>query len=158
MLLGGVSTYGDDTTRPGPAVRQTCWLMEGLWRGASEWLIELRTSSAMFWWNGREDKRLCQSAADMPVKCCGEWAQEGFLMKRLHWRMVGVPAWMILCGSLSGLSLFGSCSLSCIKKKKKHTGRIQTPSRLHCTHHLTLPRSKLQLSVWLLIKFNLTLP
>lgn len=125
MLLGGVSTYGDDTTRPGPAVRQTCWLMEGLWRGASEWLIELRTSSAMFWWNGREDKRLCQSAADMPVKCCGDWAQEGFLMKRLHWRMVGVPAWMILCGSLSGLSLFGSCSLSCIKKKKK-THRTDT--------------------------------
>lgn len=116
----------------------------GLWRGAAEWLIELRTSSAMFWWNRREDKGLCRSAADMRVKCWG-----GF-----RWSIcIGAP-WVCPCG--------WSCAvpwrLFLTSLHWKNKKQIQTPSLHHCTHHLTLPSSKLQFIVWLLIKFNLTLP
>lgn len=89
----------------------------------------------------------------MPVKCCGEGGQEGFLTKRLRWCTVGVPAQMILCGSLSRPSLF---SLLAFKKKKRSGGSRHLLSPLHTPFNFA--SSKLQFIVWLLIKFNLTLP
>lgn len=154
MLLRVLAHSATTQAAPPPPVQQTCWLMEGLWRGAAEWLIELRTSSAMFWWNGREDKRLCRSAADMPVKCCGEGGQEGVLMKGLRW-------WMILCSSLSGLSPFGSCSIFLHLKKKKKTTPVGS------RHHLLFTTADIiwlcqaanpKSIVWLVIKFNSTFP
>lgn len=110
----------------------------GLWRGAAEWLIELRTSSAMFWWNRREDKGLCRSAADMRVKCWGGGSDEAFASAHRG------------CARVDDLVQFrdGSPWLPCIEKTKKNKRPQMDPDTFSSPLHTPFNFARQQTTVY----------
>ena len=132
--------------RPGPAVWWAWWLIGGQYRRAAEWLIELRTSSAMFWWKWREDEGLCWSGGGMCVRVVGEGRRQGALMKLLCWYTVGVPVRMVFCGYVWQRSLSPSPSLSLSLSLSLSAGRLnidktQTDPNVS-SNRLTLPKTQ----------------
>lgn len=129
---------------PGPAVWWAWWLIGGQYRRAAEWLIELRTSSAMFWWKWREDEGLCWSGGGggggsgggMCVRVVGEGRRQGALMKLLCWYTVGVPVWMVFCGYVWQRSLS-----PCLSAGRLNIDKTQTDPNVSLSR-LTLPKTQ----------------
>lgn len=127
--------------RPGPAVWWAWWLIGGQYRRAAEWLIELRTSSAMFWWKWREDEGLCWSGGGGGGGMCvrvgggGKTARcfnEAFVL--VYSRCACADGLLWLCVTALPLSLPLSAG-------RLNIDKTQTDPNVS-SNHLTLPKTQ----------------